>query len=346
MAFGSTAAADVTPPPHAHPTPNRMTRTLPRLLPTLQLMRIALVFTAISNAWLVVFLSYGLDTPRIPDIPLDMLLVYTAFTSSGLYVFGMVLNDVLDVRRDKVFAPTRPLASGRMSIAAAIAIAFTALLVAVAASVPLGSVATLITLVTATLILFYNALGKHSPGVGVLTLALIRGGNMLIANPALPFVWPIWWNFTHILTLSAICHALERKRPLFSGRDGWIVTDGFAFVTVVLAGWMNQKHALMLQDRPWIWIGPIVAAIIFMAIGLRTAQKSPDTHTAGGLLMKRGLIYLIVYDLSWLLSAGLMWQAAVTLGLLALAYGSMITMRNLAAALAEPPGYLRDGAAR
>jgi len=323
--------------------------TMPRLLPTLQLMRFALVYTAISNVWLVAFISRS--SPQEPAVdavrqmPMALLLLCTALVAGGLYVFGMVLNDVLDVRRDKVFAPNRPLPSGRMSVAAAIAIAFTALLIAVAASVPLGAAATFVTLITATLILFYDALAKHDPGIGVLTLGLIRGADMLIANPDLAFAWPVWWNFTHILTLSAICYALERKRPLFSPRDGWIVTGGWAFVTISLIMWMGHRDTMILTDHPWVWVGPLGAAVVFIAMGVRTVHVAPDKSIAGAVLMRRGLLYLIVYDAAWLVSAAMWWQAAVLAALLVMAYGSMLTMRNLSAALGAEPRYIRDGKA-
>ena len=98
-----------------------------RLLPVLQLTRMALVFTAISNAQCTLLLYAGLQR-RIGGgslleylDPLLMLLV--ALMSVGLYGFGMSLNDIIDRRRDSQLAAHRPLPSGRIGIVTAHVIA-------------------------------------------------------------------------------------------------------------------------------------------------------------------------------------------------------------------------------
>jgi hypothetical protein len=77
-----------------------------------QLLRVANVFTAISN----VIAGYLLSQPaEIAWLPLALIVV----SSACLYVSGMVLNDVCDAEVDAQERPTRPIPSGRIAKSAA-----------------------------------------------------------------------------------------------------------------------------------------------------------------------------------------------------------------------------------
>src|SRR6185437_9790498 len=106
-----------------------------RLLALLQLTRAALAFTAIADAWAVLLLrTDGELPPRHIGLTIGKMLVM-AFASFGLYAFGMTLNDLLDARRDRIFAPRRPIPSGRIGPRSAIIVALVLLMMALLASV-------------------------------------------------------------------------------------------------------------------------------------------------------------------------------------------------------------------
>ncbi|MBI1374820.1 MAG: hypothetical protein GC159_19040 [Phycisphaera sp.] len=326
------------------------------ILPTLRLMRIGLVFTAVSNIWLVALLGRAMAaaepdpnlasiiiTPELRALPLGAVLGCTAAVAIGMYVFGMVLNDVMDVRRDRTFAPDRPLPSGQLGVGGAVAIAVIALLVSIAGSVPLGRWSTGVCLLCAVLVVFYNTLGKHLPGVGVLTLGLIRGAHMLVANPVMGFVWPAWVTVSHVVGISAASYRLELKRPRLAGGQLWTVIGGWAFVTAAMMAWMNTRGTLMAESMPWIWVGPLASAVVFITMGIRIGSRRGDNpKAAGGKLMKWGLLWLIVYDASWFAAAQLWWQAGVAVALAAAAWGSMALLRHLNTATAPLPSFQRE----
>ena len=110
-----------------------------RLLALLQLTRAALAFTAIADAWAVLLLrSPGTPAPGTPQNPMWLVVVRmiaTGVASFGLYAFGMALNDLLDARRDRIFAPRRPIPSGRIQPRSAIVIALVLLMMALLAAV-------------------------------------------------------------------------------------------------------------------------------------------------------------------------------------------------------------------
>src|SRR5262245_8219132 len=104
-----------------------------RLLALLQLTRAALAFTAIADAWTIILLR----SPSTPPPPMHILILrmlVTGFASSGLYAFGMALNDLLDARRDRIFAPRRPIPSGRIAPRSAIVISLALLMLALTAA--------------------------------------------------------------------------------------------------------------------------------------------------------------------------------------------------------------------
>src|SRR4051812_28330097 len=90
-----------------------------RLLPILQLTRLALVFTAIADALCEMFLQArqlagprGSVFPYMQPLRIGLIIII----SSCLYAFGMSLNDIVDRRRDQTLAATRPLPSGRIGL--------------------------------------------------------------------------------------------------------------------------------------------------------------------------------------------------------------------------------------
>ena len=93
-----------------------------RLLGVLQLTRMGLVFTALSDSFctLIIFASSVHGDPNDPDrilTPTRYLAI--AAMSIGLYGFGMSLNDIIDRRRDRQIAAHRPLPSGRIGVVTA-----------------------------------------------------------------------------------------------------------------------------------------------------------------------------------------------------------------------------------
>ena len=102
------------------------------MLTVLQLTRMALVFTAISNSLCEVVLlaaapGIGGGHWLAPGRVIAVLCI-----SVGLYGFGMSLNDIIDRRRDSQLASHRPLPSGRIGVGAAHIVSAMLLLLAVA----------------------------------------------------------------------------------------------------------------------------------------------------------------------------------------------------------------------
>ena len=82
------------------------------MLTWLQLMRFPTVFTALSNilcGYLITHKFRAVDLFQHGNLGLLLL------ASAGLYLGGMVLNDVFDAQLDAVERPERPIPSGDIS---------------------------------------------------------------------------------------------------------------------------------------------------------------------------------------------------------------------------------------
>ncbi len=315
-----------------------MSSRLGVVLPVLHLTRLALVFTAVSNAWLIVFFAYELEpagrvNPQLASMPLGVALGLTAMVAVGLHTYGIALNDLLDARHDRLFSPHRPIPAGRISLTTAVTIALLSLLAGLAAVIPLGGHALMLGLVTAAAILLFNVTGKFFPAVGILMLGLIRAAHMVLPNPPMSFLYPVWLTMTHVVFTWAVAHQVEGKRPRL-GQVGWaVLLGGWAFWTLVMARWAGWR-AIPLTLPVWTWLLPILAAGVFVLLALRILipawGEARAMRDAGGRFMRLALLWLIVYDACWLLGGGWLWQGAVHLGLLAGAFISMRLLRLLA----------------
>lgn len=274
-----------------------------RLYTLLQFTRMALVFTAISNAWASMLLqAHGTQTRIQPWYAVAMTGV-----SIGLYSFGMALNDLIDRRRDKQMAPGRPIPSGRMSVRAGHVVCFLLALFAVLCGMwiyalrPDQSVSLLLVLWTILLIIFYDFAGKYLVGLGLLTLGLIRFFNAAIAAPSLAIPWQAILLLVHVTILSTVCYYLEGKRPALTRRHIFFVAFGLVAIVGTLI-WLLVDHRrdmgswlTMLWVTPGL-LWPWTAVLLFALVAIITRWLVPDPRRAGRSIMLYGLLWLIVYD--------------------------------------------------
>ncbi len=310
-----------------------------RLLALLQLTRAALAFTAIADAWTVLLLRTSEDPVPRMGLTIGKMLVM-AVVSFGLYAFGMTLNDLLDARRDRIFAPRRPIPSGRIQPRWAVVTALVLLMAAFMASAfmtPLNLVGRrpwlpgwheltvldfvpfpfFFALATASLIVFYDATSKYLGGLGLVTLGAIRALHCLIGNPKTPVLFLSMFLLTHVIIVSTIAYKLENKRPRLRRRDliavvtGVVIGDGAAIMYMALRGSLVPANLMML-------IGPVSAALVYTAWALAVmGRRKLSRRQKGERLMLMGLFWLFIYDATILASNGQFLAAlAITLLLL------------------------------
>ena len=275
-----------------------------KLFGLMRIGRLELLLPAASNGGLMVLLYFGLEraagrtNPELDHLGLAAAIGLVVVLAGGLTLYGLALNDVVDTRWDRAFRPDRPLAAGRVATTTALTLAVCSLLGALLAAVLLGQVAALLCVVAAAGILFYNIVGKFLPAVGIVTLGLIRAVTMFAANPAAGFAWPILLMMVHVIFCAAVGYALDAKRPRMTGRDWLGISGGVMFWTLALT---------VAGD---VFLGPLAAVGVFVILAwrlLRGRTRSLRSSRAAGVTFIRvAMLWLIVYDVMWLLAADLL----------------------------------------
>jgi 4-hydroxybenzoate polyprenyltransferase len=309
-----------------------------RLLSVLQLTRMALVFTAIADsACSLMLLAASRMEPgeRLRDVIGMPRFFAAAIVSTGLYGFGMSLNDIIDRRRDTQIAAHRPLPSGRISLLAAHVICVVLGAAAVVAGAYLARAAdsrearvmTMLLLVwTAMLITFYDFAGKYLVAPGLLTLGLIRFFHATIPAPQLPLLWHPLLLLNHVTILSLVAYQWEQKRPALSAIHWWAVLGGLLLADVVCVSLVWWRRPESLWIRPALYL-PAGAVLAFVIGGAVIHHQAGDSRAAGRALMLYGLLWLIVYDASFVAGYVGTVPALFLLLLLPAAYLSVQLMR-------------------
>jgi len=335
-------------------SPPVLTSISQRVLPVLQLTRMALVFTAIADSMCGLLLRAASQRPpggRLIEHIDKYQLVATAIISVGLYGYGMSLNDIIDRRRDSQIASHRPLPSGRIGVVTAHVIcgllALGALLGGayfVYAGVPNGWATVLLVVATGLLITFYDTAGKYLVAPGLISLGLIRFFHCVIPAPEMPVLWHPLLLLNHVAILSTVAYVWEQKRPNLTPLHWWTVLGMLGFIDLAAVG-------LSAWQRPaafWILRGllyPCAAVVVFVAVAFVIRRQMGQRREAGQTLMLYGLLWLIVYDAAFAY-AYVNWLAALLLlMLMPVAYLSVQLMRWWGKLLtaSQRPEYRRAG---
>ena len=156
------------------------------MLTWLQLMRLPTVFTALADVLCGFLLASSVTTNTEVNW---QVLPWLLFCSAGLYLSGMVFNDVFDARLDSIERPERPIPSGRVTIRGAVvlgtllmAMGFFASLMAHSAAESAGQ-APIVAAMIAIAVMTYNAVLK-STWLGPFSMAGCRFLNLVLGASA------------------------------------------------------------------------------------------------------------------------------------------------------------------
>jgi 4-hydroxybenzoate polyprenyltransferase len=346
-------AADVTLPGVPAPV---LTSISQRLLPVLQLTRMALVFTAIADSTCGLLLRAARQRAFNHNRLIENVDIYQlaaiATISVGLYGYGMSLNDIIDRRRDSQIASHRPLPSGRIGVVTAHVIcALLALgaLCGAAYFVYSGAAnawATLVLVIaTGLLITFYDSAGKYLVAPGLISLGLIRFFHAIIPAPEMPLLWHPLLLLNHVTILSTVAYLWEQKRPALTKLHWWTVLGMLAFIDAVAVGLTAWRRPFTFWIQPGLLL-PAGAVLLFLVVALIVRKRMGLRREAGQTLMLYGLLWLIVYDAAFVAGYVNWIAAALLIMLMPVAYLSVQLMRwwSTLVVASRRPDYKRAGA--
>lgn len=342
-----------------------LTTHLARIAPVLRLTRVSSAFAAIANAWFVILWTRATEQETRVLVasgrvlgPIWTDLLAGAAAAAGLYAFGACVNDVMDSTRDRAMRRDRPIAEGLVSPSAAVLVGASSLIAATLGAVWFGQSAVVLTCVLALAILGFNTLGKFIPGIGLVLLALIYAGHMVVPNIQLRFLWPVLLVMTHALIVSGVAHAVSGKPPPLTPRAVFAAVLGWAFWAAVLAGlaagrsgdagpsadgtdrfslgtlwpdWVGPAGPIIVSVLAVVFVVVIVRRIRSLGMGARTAEK----------INRYGSLWLPIYSCGWLLGAGHTGEGAIMACLTVAGFLGMSALREVYAAVEHPIGYRR-----
>jgi len=328
-----------------------MPRWLQWMLSLLEVARFPIVAGIIANVWVMTIIALRLEpaqavNPALLSLGLPLSLLLGGMLAGGLAGCALALNDVLDLRHDRAFAPWRPLPEGRIAQNTTTVAAMMGLLLAIGASVAFGGMSVLLTVAAAMGVIFYNLTGRFIPSIGIVTLGVLYALTMLIPNPSLQTVWPVVLVVTHLMAVSALQHGLSDRRPRLRPVDGWVICGGWVFLMLLLLVIQQVSSPSVVDlvvwerwhDRlRWSWIGPLVVLLLLIFWLLRSWQHGAGPRKMAQLLRVSSGYAMVLYAVAWCLSLQLWWEwllpaglgvlAAITTAALALTRQSALTYR-------------------
>ena len=221
-----------------------------RLLAAVELARLPIAFGAVANVWLMVLLARGderLASTPAATIPLWQALASGALLAVGFMVFGAALNDFLDAKHDRAFAPNRPIAAGMIAPRRAMQLAVAALCTGLLGAIPFGEGALLAAMGLATIVLVYDAFAKHVPAFGIVLAGLATLVSMLAPCVSCTQALPVWLAMSQTMGVGALAYVLAEKRPRLTRRAVAIGATGWVFwslALVALQWWRNEGEFL------------------------------------------------------------------------------------------------------
>jgi decaprenyl-phosphate phosphoribosyltransferase len=207
------------------------------------------------------------------------LVAFAAFTAASAAVY--VVNDILDAERDRVHPVKRkrPIASGRLPVPVAWALAAFCLCLALLASLAIGE-PRLAGVIGAyvTVSLLYSLVLKHIPGAELTVVALgfvLRALGGAVATHVPPSPWfltvcslgalmvAIGKRYTELTTLGADAVA---HRPVMRWYRPWLLRGGQRVVTAVMlvayALWALSEHDPWMRAWHLASAAPLAVALV------------------------------------------------------------------------------------
>ncbi|MCP4759014.1 MAG: hypothetical protein GY876_06075 [Planctomycetes bacterium] len=277
------------------------------------------------------------DPPVGASLPLLPTSIAAATAAVALVVFGGVLNDLLDSRRDEVIVGS----SSVQATGPAIIVLVGSMLLAMFAASVLGSDAAYVLLVLATLLLFHTAVSRFIPGIGLLVPGALLAGVMLVPDWRMPLPGAVWMLMTIIVATSIGSHVLAGKRPRLSLRAvpvviaGWILMSGVILTLHGKANWYQWPTGL----TPGLMLWPL-GAVVLLGLLLRWKIATASSSTAAaGKVIRYVALWQPIFGAAWCRAIGA-WEAAIIFLIVGIA-GLLVIggCRELAGATGKDPGW-------
>jgi len=287
-----------------------------------RLLRLPLVVTAVADSVAGYFVAI---LPR-PNAVSWQHVALVAGTSTGLYLYGIVENDLVDRRRDRRLDPGRPLATGEVGIPTAVGLLVLSAALAAGCAAQLARMerggALVIAIGAFAAVNLYHLAANHGPSsVAMPVMGLCRFLNFFIGVAAAVGVphditpdlvalsGPLWARHGAALFFAASVvtgYSIAARREVTVSSRPWTVAffaaaaAGFAMIAVAVAAAAEGFHAPVARLFAFLLLAAMWPGGLWSAAG---PERRPEAYRR---FIPRMLYWLILMDAAFVADAWLM----------------------------------------
>jgi 4-hydroxybenzoate polyprenyltransferase len=312
-----------------------------KAIAALELSRLPLAFGTVSSVWVMVFVARA--EPALAELPAARLALWQTLPAAtmfaaGFLAFGAALNDFLDAKHDREFAPDRPIPSGLVRPRRAMQFAAVSLLVGIAGALPFGEGALLAALSLAAIVLLYDACAKHVPAFGFVLVGLATAASMLVPAPGTALTLPSWLAMSQTMGVGALAYVVGEKRPRLTRRAILLGAWGWLFWTaaiLALGVLRSDGELLPAWFAPSRLVVPFGVAVVGALLLLRKLA-GPRTAARGEQILRTGSLWKSLVAAGWIYALGEPTAAFAIAGLATVIFLVFALLREAGPQVAEP----------
>ena len=318
-----------------------MRRVIRRILAAIEIARLSVAFGAVANVWLMILLVRGdvrLAELPVATRPLWQALAAGAMVAVGFLAFGAALNDFLDAKHDRAFAPERPLPAGDLRPRRAVQLSVMALCIGLLGANAFGTTGVLVGLALAATALVYDAFAKHVPVIGILLAGAATALSMLLPCLEATTLAPMWLAMSQTIAIGLVAYVRGDKRPKLSRRSIVVGTLVWLVLSVGILSLEAERNGGEVLARFTPATRLLIPLSTLLGGGVAAAWKLRRARgpRANDRILRYGSLWMSLVAAAWLLAAGMTDAAAWIAGVATVIFIVVAIAREAAPQLAEP----------
>lgn len=223
-----------------------------------------------------------------------------------LYAGGVVMNDVFDLKVDRIERPERPIPSGVVKVELASVFGVSLLIAGVICAFGVNKLSGLLALALLGSILMYDAFSKRYAFLGPLNMGLCRGLNLLLGMSVIGELTGVYYGLIPLVYIFAI--TLISRGEVHGNNRKHIIWAGVLYALVILS-------VLFLVVEQGGGIVALLFSALFALMIYRPLYQAYRENTAGNIrkAVMAGVISLILLDAALAVAFSQVWLGLLVL---------------------------------
>lgn len=273
--------------------PIKLNRMNPVFLAYLKLIRPANIPTAAADILAgIAIAGITMDTDYITVeglrlFPMDW---YLSLASVCMYAGGVVLNDVFDLKIDRIERPERPIPKGVISQKSAAIFGSVLLLIGIALAFAVNNLSGNVAIILVLAILIYDSFSKKYRLLGPLNMGICRGLNLILGMSIIGHIYSYWYALIPLAYIFAV--TLVSRGEVHAGNRKQIIWAGILYAGVIFA------VVSVVPGKPEVLVRVIPFLLLFIVLIYRPLLIAYRQNTAENIrkAVVAGVLSIIALD--------------------------------------------------